>query len=227
MKKVLLTVSLLFFLKSINCQTQNIGNWLLSLNEGIEAHDKRNYIQNRLITSTPEKFGTYHFGGLLQRKLMEISRVSIFGGIGFNYEKATMRRSFEHGLFFDGPVPDILLYQNRYTKLSAPASVTCWFEVSNNFYFSALIESNWLVHRHITHTTSSWRGFPYYQTTFELEDIQCRLGLRYKLHQVVIGFDIRAFNFQTVDRLLFSPGIEESWEWNNPLRLDYTIGYTW
>jgi|GEM_PF-455855 hypothetical protein len=227
MKKYLLTIVVVFLIQSVWGQTEPIGDWIVSLNAGIEAHDKRNSRQERLLTMPQEKYGTYHAGGLIQRKLVGINRLRIFGGLGFNYEKATMRRTFQHGHFIDGPVLGILLYQNRYTKLSAPTSISCWFAVTDNFYLSALVESNWLVHRRITLSESSWRGFPYYESTIALEDMQCRLGLRYQWQHVIIGFDARAFNFQKVDKILFSSSIEESWEWHNPLRFDLTVGYRW
>ncbi len=227
MKKVILTVSVLFTIQAVFTQVQLPGNWIVSLNSGIEAHDKRNSTQDRLLSMSPEKYGTYHAGGRIQRKLVGIKRFSIFGGLGFNYEQATIKRSFNHCYFIDGPCLAILLNQNRYSKFSTPASMTFWFQVIDNFYLSALVESNWLVHRRITHSEGWWSGFPYSENTFELEDIQCRLGLRYRWQHVVFGFDARAFNFQKVDKILFSPRIEESWEWHNPFRIDLTVGYTW
>jgi len=214
----MLMLVVLFALQSVFGQTKSIGDWIVSANAGIEAHDKRNSQQERLLTMEPEKYGTYHAGGLIQRKLLGMKRMSVFAGLGVNYEQATMLRTFNHCHFFEGLCPLILLRQNRYVKFSAPVSVTFWFEVADNFYLSALVESNWLVYRRITQ---------YSENTFELEDIQGRLGLRYQWRQVVFGFDARAFNFQKIDKILFSPSIEESWEWHNPLRFDLTIGYTW
>jgi len=159
--------------------------------------------------------------------LVDIKRLSVFGGLGFNYEQATMRRTFNHCHFYDGSCFSILLYQNSYTKLSIPTSMTFWFEVADTFYITALVESNWLLRRRITHSEGFWHGFPYHENTFELEDIQIRPGLRYQWQQFVVGFDARVFNFQKVDKILFSPEIEKSWELHNPLRFGVTLSYTW
>ncbi len=227
MKKEMLTLGILFVILSVCCQAQNLGDWIVSANAGIEAHDKRGSKQERMLTMPPEKYGTYHAGGLIQRKLVGMKRMGIFGGLGVNYEQATMRRTFNHCYFFDGPCPDILLRQNRYTKISTPTALSFWIRAIENLYLSGVVEANWLIHRRITNSNGGWVSFPYSENTFELDEIQLRLGLNYQIQHFLMGFHVRAFNFQKIDKILFSPSIEETWEWHNPLRFDLTVGYTW
>jgi len=101
MKKLILIVGVLFAMQSLSSQSETLGDWIVSFNAGIAEHDKRNFKQERLLTMPSEKFGTYHAGVLVQRKLVDIKRLRVFGGLGFNYEQATMRRTFNHCHFYE------------------------------------------------------------------------------------------------------------------------------
>ena len=71
MKKVMLTVGVLFILQSVAGQTESIGNWIMSINAGIEAHDKRLFDysgKESLLSSQPQFWGTYHIGLNVRRK---------------------------------------------------------------------------------------------------------------------------------------------------------------
>ena len=92
--------------------------------------------------------------------------------------------------------------------------------------------SNFLLLISIDHTEWSREVFPISEGTFELDDIQLRLGVNYKLGKLIIGLHSRVVNFQKIDKIIFNdiikdPRTDQKWEWNNPLRIDLTIGYMW
>ncbi len=74
MKKLMLSLGVLCLIQSVSGQTESIGNWILSANVGIEAHDKRLFDYARpereaLLRMQPEFWGTYHFGLNARRKV--------------------------------------------------------------------------------------------------------------------------------------------------------------
>ncbi|MCR9054471.1 MAG: hypothetical protein NXI26_21640, partial [bacterium] len=82
------------------------------------------------------------------------------------------------------------------------------------------------------HTERSRAVFPYSEGTFELDDIQLRLGVNNRLGKFIIGLHSRVANFQKIDRAILNrivkdPRTDQTWEWDNPLRFDLTVGYTW
>lgn len=229
MKKLVLIPVLLFGLQSISGQSLNPNDWLVSTSVGLEAHDRRGYRLDRELTTGVEARGTHHAGIQMHRKVMEAGRLSLFGGLGMSYENASFLRSFDHCHFYEGLCNSILLKQDDYTKLSAPTSAMLWFRVIKNLYLSADIEANWLVYRRITNSRveEGGYGFPFSETTFELDDVQLMLGANYQLNRWILGVKARAANYQRIDNILFSRHIEQDWEWYNPLRVDLTLGYTW
>jgi hypothetical protein len=65
-----------------------------------------------------------------------------------------------------------------------------------------------------------------------LDDIQLRLGVHGRIGKFMIGLHSRVANFQKIDKIIFNrlvqdPRTDQKWEWNNPLRFDLTVGYTW
>ena len=104
MKKVILTVGILFIIQSIFCQPKPIGDWIVNVNTGIEEHDKRLFDyakpeREALLRKQPEFWGTYHFGVKARRKVCHNRRFSSFLGLRLAYEKATFIRPFDHHFF--------------------------------------------------------------------------------------------------------------------------------
>jgi hypothetical protein len=236
MKKKILTLGVLFAIQSVCCQAQNLGDWIVSVNVGIEAHDKRlfNYARperEALLRMQPEFWGTYHVGLNARRKVWHSRKLSSFLGLGVNYENATFRRPFDH-FYFQNPSDDILLALNRYKKVFTPMSLLAFYELGNHWLISGELASSFLVFRSIDHTEWSRTVFPFSEGTFELDDIQLRLGVNNRLGKFIIGLHSRVANFQKIDRVIFNrivkdPRTDQTWEWDNPLRFDLTVGYTW
>jgi len=234
MKKEMLTFGVLFIIQSVCCQAQNLGDWIVGLNAGIEAHDKRlfDYSEKEsLLSSQPEFWGTYHFGLDVRRKVWQNDRFVSYIGLGVGYERATFIRPFDH-FYFENPSFFILLAQNRYEKVLTPLSLLVFYELVDHWFISGELASNFLVYRSIDDPEASRKLFPFSQSAFELDNIELRLGLNYKIDKFMIGLHSRVVNFQKIDRIIFNnlikdPRTDQNWEWYNPLRFDLTVGYTW
>jgi hypothetical protein len=234
MKNKTLTLGVLFIIQSVCCQAQNLGDWIVSVNAGIEAHDKRlfNYSEKEsLLDMQSELWGTYHTGLGIRRKVWQSNRFSSFLGLGVNYEHATFLRPFDH-LYFKEDSSKILLYQNRYEKYQANLSILVLYKLGSRWFLSGDLTSYLLLFRSIEHSEIDSDFLQYMNSTFELDDIQLRLGVNHQIGRWVIGLRSRLFNFQKIDRVIFNnlikdPRMDQKWEWNNPLRFDLTIGYTW
>jgi len=237
MKKIILTVGVLFLIQSVYCQSDSIGNWLVNMSAGIEAHDKRLFDYpipgpEILLAESPEYWGTYHTGLEVKRKVWQQKRFSSFVGIGVSYENATFHRPFDHTMLVTGPTTSDIQILNRYKKVLTPLSLTAFYELGDHWFISGELTSHFLVFRSIGNTEWSREGFSYTESTFELDDIQLRLGVHGRIGKFMIGLHSRVANFQKIDKIIFNrlvqdPRTDQKWEWNNPLRFDLTVGYTW
>ncbi len=239
MKKEMLTLGVLFIILSVCCQAQNLGDWIVSANAGIEAHDKRLFDyakpeREALLRKQPEFWGTYHFGLSARRKVWQSKRFRSFLGLGVFHETATFIRPFDHHFFLEPGEfdTDFLKVLNRYEKVLTPLSLLAFYELGNHWFVSGELASSFLVFRSIDHTEWSRAVFPYSEGTFELDDIQFRVGVNGRIGKVLIGLHSRVANFQKIDRVIFNriikvPRTDQKWEWYNPLRFDLTVGYTW
>ena len=137
MKKVILTVGILFIIQSIFCQPKPIGNWIVNVNAGIEEHDKRLFDyakpeREALLRKQPEFWGTYHFGLNARRKVWQSKRFSSFLGLGVFHETATFIRPFDHHFFLEPGEfdTDFLKVLNRYEKVLTPLSLLAFYELT-------------------------------------------------------------------------------------------------
>lgn len=238
MKKVILTVGVLFLIQSVSCQTESIGDRIVKLNAGIEAHDKRlfNYpfppARERLLAKSPEFWGTYHIGLRAKRKVWQSKRFHSSIGLGVSYENATFNRPFDHRHFEEGNSTDDIRGLNRYKKVLTPLSLSAFYELDDHWLISGDIISNFIVFRCIDNTELSREDYPYSEGTLELDDVQLRIGVIYQIGNWMIGIHSRVANVQKIDRIIFNdilkdPRADQTWEWHNPLRFDLTVGYTW
>lgn len=234
MSRLFLTFAFLLVIQTIYCQTDSLGGWLANLSVGIEAHDKRlfDYSEKEsLLAMQPEFWGTFHLGVNIKRKFLHKKRVTSFIGLGINYENATFLRPFDH-IRFERDYDEILRNLNKYEKGQLPLICSTFYEFGNHFFLSGQLVSNILLYRSIDHTENNSDVFPYSENTLELNDINFRLGINYKINKWLIGFNSRMINFQKIDKIIFNdiikdPRGDQSWEWNNPLQFDFTIGYMW
>ena len=215
------------------CQEQEY-NWLINTHFGIEKHDKRlfKYSEKELLLELqPKDWGTYIFDVDLNRKVWQHQKFSGFIGLGIGYENATFLRPFDHSYFNKDSIR-ILRNQNRYIKVQIPVSLFFVYRIRNNWSISGSLISNFLVFRSINQTENNSDVFPYTKGAFELDEKNFKLGVCYKINNFWIGVNSRIINFQKIDKIIFNslindPRVDENWEWYNPLRIDFTLGYSW
>lgn len=230
--KTLLVVSFILICIDITVYSQNSGNWKVQFNTGIEQHDKRlfDYSEKEtLLVMQPEFFGTYHIGINLNRKVWQDYKFTSFVGLGLGYEEATFLRPFNHFYLKEDNFL-ILRNLNRYGKVQLLISFGVIYELTNQWTISGGLKSYYIVNRIINHTENNSSVFPYTKTTFELDELHLELGLRYRIGHFLIGMNSRILNYQKIDKIIFNqiihdPRSDQKWEWYNPLRFDFTIGY--
>lgn len=225
----------LLIVQNIYCQGGMQQKWMVTTSAGIEKHDKRLFDypeKEMLLEMQPEKWGTYHFGINVSRRIRQQNNFYGFLGLGLGYENATFLRPFDHKYFY--PISyDYLLYQNRYNKITTSLSLSTIYEIGNHWIFSVDMVSSFLLFRKINNTNAEGTSrFPYTKGTLKLDDIHLNLGVNYRVGNFLIGLKGRALNFQKIDKIIFNyylkdPRTDQRWEWHNPLRFDFAIGYMW
>lgn len=208
---------------------------MVRIESGIEEHDKRrsNHQGNHSPSHTQadEKWGTYHLGLNLQRKIFQKGILGIYGGIGLSYEKATFLRTFNN--YYFGVYNDALYHQDRYRKVGAPLNLNVLLRLYKHLYISTDIRMNWLLYRSISNSNWSRHSvYPLTKATFELNDIDLRAGILYQIGNMNIGLNYRIANHQKIDKVIFDAAFQNSpngWRWEsyNPLRFDLVVSYTW
>jgi len=185
----------LLIIQSAFSQIQNLGDWMVTVNTGIEAHDKRifDYLlpflsaREILLAKSPEFWGTYHLGLSDKRKVCQKKRFCSFLGSGISYENATFNRPFDHTLLVSGPTTSDIKGLNRYKKIFAPLALSSFYGLGNHWFISVELVSNLLVFRSIENTGWSRESSPLTEGGFELDDMQLRLGLNGRIGKVIIG----------------------------------------
>ncbi len=225
---------LVLFTINFSLKAQINNKWILDFGFGIEQHDKRlfDYSEKEtLLTSQPENWGTYHLNVNIKRKVWSKQRINGLIGFGLEYEIATFLRPFDHS-HFDKDSFRILRNLNRYRKVKLPLSLSVFYELGKQVFISGKLESNVLLYRSVDYTKTNVEVFPYTEGTFELDDVNFSLGINYRIDKIYFGISSRVFNFQKIDKIIFNylvkdPRVDQKWEWYNPLRFDFTIGYMW
>lgn len=234
MKRLFSTFGFLLCIQSIYCQTDSISNWLVNVNIGIEAHDKRLYNYSKkasLLEMQPDFWGTYHLGLNIQRKIFEKDRIYIFLGTGVAFEKATFNRPFNH-FHFEKDSFYILRALDNYNKVQSPLSVSTLCKLKERLFIRGDISSNFVLSRRIENSESDPLVFPYKEKSLNFEGISMDLGVVYVVKKIWIGLNSRIINYQKIDKIIFNslirdPRLGQKWEWNNPLQLEFIIGYMW
>lgn len=215
------------------CQEGENGKWLLNVSAGIEKHDKRlfDYVEKEmLLESQPESWGTYHLGSNIKRQLYRMKRITYFLGLGVKYEQTSFLRPFDQAYFGD-QLKDLRV-TNQYSKIYSDLSLLVLYKMPRNWIATFAIASNFLLYRNIDNTETESDVYPLHESTFVTDEINLMIGVNYQIEKWIIGFDSRLVNFQKIDKIIFNkiikdPRVDQKWEWNNPLRFDFSIGYMW
>jgi hypothetical protein len=112
--------------------------WVLSIDFGLQQHDKRLFgspLKGFFLEQHPETYGTYQFGISAVRKILHKGRFEIFAGCGLSSELSTFKRPFDldFGKEFKR---DILIMTNRYYQNLLQFPIKSKFRIGEKFNFS-------------------------------------------------------------------------------------------
>lgn len=227
-------IILVFLIQLSKVIGQIIPNWQITASWGIEKHDKRlfDYSEKEsLLAMQPENWGTYNLDVNIKRKIWSKQRLNGLIGFGLEDEIATFLRPFDHS-HFDKDSFRILRNLNHYSKVKLPLSLSVFYELGNHWFISGDLVSDILLFRSINHTENNSGAFPYEESSFEFDEIHFVLGINCRIKQFYAGINSRVMNYQKIDKIIFNylihdPRVNQKWEWYNPLRFDFKVGYMW
>jgi hypothetical protein len=192
---------------------QETGKWALQLNYAQQEHDKRPYNLSphasvREWGDRQEGLGTYQWGISAHRRLLDAGRWGFSAGLGLSYELATFHRPFNYFYGYDGPVPQILLYADRYGKglLQLPLQVE--FRPIRYFALSLQIlpQGDFLT----TARNTAWdvnKGFSAYNQFprwgFDFYSVELNPGIEFRPGRLAFALRYRAGQLRKFDRILF------------------------
>jgi hypothetical protein len=227
---LVLLFAIIFSLPSFG-QESTDTKWTLSIDFGIQAHDKRlfgfpPFPSARLLEEQPETFGTFQAGISTVRKILQKGRFEIFAGGGLSSELSTFKRPFDldFGKEFKR---DILIMTNRYYQNLLQFPIKSKFRIGEKFNFSldVLPQFNFLTIADNTKDISySWWMFDFYS-------LEVNPGLSYDIGRFEFGLKYRAFQVKKIDKILFSystisdPRTDQVFETYNPFKLWFSVGY--
>lgn len=205
-------------------------NWLISVEYGLQAHDKRlfKYSEKELLLQKhPETFGTYQFGVGVNRSIANTERVNLFLGVGFSVEKNTFSRPFDH-LYGRDSGPYIFRVTDRYFKYLVQSRLKSDVLLRYNIFFSLDLMPQF---DFLTVADNTANGAPSYSwRDLNLFSIETDVGLKWKIKRFELGMKYRAFQIKRIDKILFNDLIEderenENYETYNPFKLWFYLGY--
>ncbi len=206
-------------------QEDSSTKWLLSIDYGVQEHDKRFFRFSSLAKRQPKTFGTYQVGVSTARKVFHKNRFELFAGVGLSTELATLLRPFEHH-YGEEFQPFDLRFTNRYYQFLAQLPIRSKYMAGERFGFSldVLPQFNFLtVGDHSEAESYSWWRFGLYS-------VEVNPGLVYSNSMFDFGLKYRVFQVKTIDRILFGniigdPFKGQNFETYNPFKFWLSAGY--
>ncbi len=202
--------------------------WFLSVDYGLQAHDKRLFDfppKESVLERQPETFGTYQFGIRLERKIAQKGKLHFRVGGGVSAELATFERPFDHNFGKDGGTR-ILRWTDRYYQFLTQFPLNGTYQLNEHFGFSlgVLPQLNFLTKAdHTTSKSYSWWRFDLYSVEFNP-------GIEYTTSRFIFNLSYRAFQVKKIDRILFNDILDDartgqSFETYNPFKMWLSVGY--
>lgn len=232
MKKVTLPVFLLMCLvTALNCQTSP-ADWILKVNYGLQAHDKRLYdfpVKEPILARQPETFGTHQFGLQLQKKVVQKGKFDVYVGGGISAEVATFERPFDHSYKKNMVVDRVLRWTDRYYQFVFQLPVSGNFHLSDHFGLAIDVLPQFSFLTIAEHTNSYadnyawWRFAPY--------SLEVNPGFFFTRSRVSVRLSYRAFQLKNIDEILFNgilryePKEGQTYETYNPFKVWLSVGY--
>ena len=226
MKRISAFITGLIFLPVICfCQT---GKWTLTLDYGLQAHDKRLFDfppRESVLERQPETFGTHQFGIKLERKIAEKGKLNFYAGGGLSTELATFERPFDHNYGKKGGT-DILRWTDRYCQFLMQFPLNGTYHLTDHFRFSMEILPQLNFHTIADHST----GKSYSWWRFDLYSVEFNPGIEYTISRMAFSLRYRAFQVKKIDRILFNhilrdPRTDQTFETYNPFKMWLSVGY--
>jgi len=119
MKWLFIIILLPLYQLSLMAQDAQGANWIVSINLGIQQHDKRlfDYSEKEMLLEMHQEFfGTYQFGIRGERSIYVNKLLELCIGAGISTEVSTFTRPFDHFYKRNFSQIEILPYTNRYYK---------------------------------------------------------------------------------------------------------------
>ena len=164
---------------------ENINaKWILSIDFGIQEHDKRLFDfpqRENLLAMQPESFGTYQFGINAVRKILQKKGFDLFTGVGLSSELSTFRRPFNHN-FRKNEGNFLLRRTDRYYQYLMQLPIKSKFKIAKHFGFSLdiLPQLNFLtIADHTKDKSFSWWRFDFYS-------VEVNPGIEYTTSKFVL-----------------------------------------
>jgi hypothetical protein len=229
MKRLLIIIlAAIFSLPSFGQESINT-KWVLSIDFGLQQHDKRLFgspLKGFFLEQHPETYGTYQFGISAVRKILHKERFEIFAGGGLSSELSTFTRPFDHK-FKKKRGSDILRYTNRYYQNLLQLPIMPGFRVGNRFAVSLELLPQFSF---LTIADNTARVPTYSWWRFDFYSLEVNPGLSFDIGRVEFGLKYRAFQVKKIDRILFNslindPRTDQVFETYNPFKLWFSVGY--
>ncbi|MFQ5447625.1 MAG: hypothetical protein ACE5FF_11900, partial [Saprospiraceae bacterium] len=204
--------------------------WVLAIDFGIQAHDKRLFgspLKGLFLEQHPETYGTYQFGISAVRKILHNERFEIFAGGGLSSELSTFTRPFDNYFRKKGLVTREMRYTNRYYQNLLQLPIMPSFRVGDRFALSLELLPQFSFLTIADNTTKvptySWWRFDFYS-------LEVNPGLSFDIGRVEFGMKYRAFQVKKIDKILFNriindPRTDQVFETYNPFKLWFSVGY--
>lgn len=202
--------------------------WILSIDFGIQEHDKRLFDfppKENLLAMQPETFGTYQFGVSAVRKIVRKGKLKLLGGFGLSSELGTFLRPFDKRFRKDFGSEE-LRFTDRYYQglIQFPIYLKYKIAKSLDFSLNILPQFNFFTIADNTKDKSfSWWRLDFYS-------VEVNPGIEYTTSKFVFGLKYRFFQIKKIDKILFNsilkdPRADQTFETENPFKLWFSIGY--
>ncbi|MEP7198129.1 MAG: hypothetical protein ABI851_16545 [Saprospiraceae bacterium] len=216
---------LIFNLKG---QDSTKGNWIVSINMGIQEDDKRLFDfsgRNNLLETQPGFLGTYQLGLSFAYLQKLKAGYELSYGIGLSSELNTFRRPYNQN-YRKTSGNDALRYTDRYYKLLLSNPIKIKYRKTNRvgFLVELIPQFNLLTKAHNSRDDYSEKN---YWFGIDIYSIELNPGFSINLGGSQLEIKYRLFQIKKIDRIIFNYLIQDkrnsNYETYNPIKLWITL----
>ena len=229
-----LFIIFLFPLYQLSLIGQNVQetNWIISVNLGIQQHDKRlfDYSEKEMLLEMHKGFfGTYQFGIRGDRSIHINQLLEASIGLGISAELSTFTRPFDHFYKRNFSQIKILPNTNRYYKSLIQLPLVTTFRIRKKMRLSMEILPQYSFLTIADNSENSplgsisWWGFNFHSLEFNP-------GVIWSTENIDFGLKYRVFQIKRIDKILFNdiiddPRTDQNVETYNPFKIWLSFGY--